>query len=121
MIINKMGNNKLVTTNYYLFIYSVNILNLQYNLIQFAIENLLAILVIHSTSMTSSTIVAATMDMTVKIGITLPKSTIQKIDQRRGDIPRSRYIRRAVERYLGRSKDSTDNKVAASTKKSKRK
>jgi metal-responsive CopG/Arc/MetJ family transcriptional regulator len=53
------------------------------------------------------------MNMTVKIGITLPKSTIRKIDQRRGDIPRSRYIRRAVERYLGRSKDSTDNKVAA--------
>jgi metal-responsive CopG/Arc/MetJ family transcriptional regulator len=63
--------------------------------------------------MTSSTIVAATMDMTVKLGITLPKSIIQKIDHRRSDIPRSRYIRRAVERYLGRSKDSTDNKVAA--------
>jgi metal-responsive CopG/Arc/MetJ family transcriptional regulator len=46
------------------------------------------------------------MEMTVKIGITLPKSTIQKIDQRRGDIPRSRYIRRAVERYLdSNSKD----------------
>ena len=39
----------------------------------------------HSTSMTSSTIVAATtMDMTVKLGITLPKSIIQKIDQKRG-------------------------------------
>jgi metal-responsive CopG/Arc/MetJ family transcriptional regulator len=55
--------------------------------------------------MTSSTVVAATtMDMTVKLGITLPKSTIQKIDQKRGDIPRSRYIRRAIEKYLG-SKD----------------
>ena len=76
--------------------------------------------IVHSTSMTSSTI-AATMDTTVKLGITLPKSTIQKIDQRRGDIPRSRYIRRAVERYLGRSKDidSIDNKAAA--KKSRRK
>jgi metal-responsive CopG/Arc/MetJ family transcriptional regulator len=41
------------------------------------------------------------MDMTVKLGITLPKSIILKIDQKRGDIPRSRYIRRAVERYLG--------------------
>jgi metal-responsive CopG/Arc/MetJ family transcriptional regulator len=52
--------------------------------------------------MTSSTILAAiTMDMTVKLGITLPKSMIQKIDQKRGDIPRSRYIRRAIERYLG--------------------
>ena len=76
--------------------------------------------------MTSSTIVAAaTMDITVKLGITLPKSTIQRIDQRRGDIPRSRYIRRAVERYLGsNSKDidsSIDNKAAAATKKSRRK
>jgi metal-responsive CopG/Arc/MetJ family transcriptional regulator len=65
------------------------------------------------------------MDMTVKIGITLPKSTIQKIDQRRGDIPRSRYIRRAIERYLGSTSkdiDSIDsNKVAAATKKSRRK
>jgi hypothetical protein len=56
--------------------------------------------VVHCTSMTSSTIVAAAMDMTVKLGITLPKSIIQKIDQRRGDIPRSRFIRRAVESYL---------------------
>jgi metal-responsive CopG/Arc/MetJ family transcriptional regulator len=74
--------------------------------------------------MTSGTIVAATtVDMTVKIGITLPKSTIRKIDQRRGDIPRSRYIRRAVERYLGRSKDidSIGNKAVAATKKSRRK
>jgi metal-responsive CopG/Arc/MetJ family transcriptional regulator len=72
--------------------------------------------------MTSGTIVAATtVDMTVKIGITLPKSTIRKIDQRRGDIPRSRYIRRAVERYLDSSKDidnnrTHDNKAAAATK-----
>jgi metal-responsive CopG/Arc/MetJ family transcriptional regulator len=60
--------------------------------------------IVHSTSMTSSTIVAATtMDMTEKIGITLPKSIIQKIDQKRGDIARSRYIRKAIERYLGNS------------------
>jgi hypothetical protein len=70
--------------------------------------------------MMSSTIVAATANMTVKIGITLLKSTIRKIDQRRGDIPRSRYIRRAVERYLGNSSnkdiDNNDNKAAAATK-----
>jgi metal-responsive CopG/Arc/MetJ family transcriptional regulator len=71
--------------------------------------------IVHSTSMTSSTIVSATtMDMTEKIGITLPKSILQKIDQGRGDIPRSRYIRRAIEKYLG-SKD-IDNKVAAAAK-----
>ena len=77
---------------------------------------------VHSTSMMSSTIIVT--DNTVKLGITLPKSIIQKIDQRRGDIPRSRYIRRAVERYLGSNSkdiDSIDNKAAAATKKSKRK
>jgi metal-responsive CopG/Arc/MetJ family transcriptional regulator len=73
----------------------------------------------------STTVAAATVDMTVKIGITLPKSTMLKIDQKRGDIPRSRYIRRAVERYLGSNNskdiDSIDNKVAAATKESRRK
>ena len=82
--------------------------------------------IVHSTSITSSTIVTATTtDMTVKLGITLPKSMIQKIDQKRGDIHRSRYIRRAIERYLGSNSkdiDSTDsNKAAAATKKSRRK
>jgi metal-responsive CopG/Arc/MetJ family transcriptional regulator len=63
--------------------------------------------IVHSTSMTSSTIVTATTtDMTVKLGITLPKSMIQKIDQRRGDIPRSRFIRRALEKYLDSNKDT---------------
>jgi metal-responsive CopG/Arc/MetJ family transcriptional regulator len=55
--------------------------------------------IVHSTSMTSSTIVV--IDNTVKLGITLPKSIVQKIDKKRADIPRSRYIRRAIERYLG--------------------
>jgi metal-responsive CopG/Arc/MetJ family transcriptional regulator len=81
--------------------------------------------IVHCTSMTSSTIVAVTkMEMTVKIGITLPKSTILKIDSKRGDIPRSRYIRRAVERYLGSNSkdiDSIGNKAAAASKKSRRK
>ena len=54
----------------------------------------------HCTSMTSRTIVA--FDNTVKLGITLPKSTIQKIDKNRGDIPRSRFIRIAVESYLSK-------------------
>jgi metal-responsive CopG/Arc/MetJ family transcriptional regulator len=82
--------------------------------------------VVHSTSMTSSTIAADIMDMTIKLGITLPKSIIQKIDNKRGDIPRSRYIRRAVERYFGSNSsskdvDNKDNKAAATTKKSRRK
>ena len=79
---------------------------------------------VYCTSMTSSTIVAAKMDMTVKLGITLPKSILQKIDTKRGDIPRSRYIRSAVERYLGNSSskdiDNKDNKAAAATKKRRR-
>jgi metal-responsive CopG/Arc/MetJ family transcriptional regulator len=81
--------------------------------------------IVHCTSMTSSTIAAATMDMTVKLGITLPKSIIQKIDQRRGDIARSRYIRRAIERYLGDSSskdiDNIRNKAATVTKTRRRK
>ena len=75
--------------------------------------------------MTSSTIAADTIDMTIKLGITLPKSIIQKIDNKRGDIARSRYIRRAVERYLGSNSskdgDNKANKAAATTKKRRRK
>ena len=67
---------------------------------------------VHSTSMTSSTITVN--DNTVKLGITLPKSMIKKIDQKRGDIARSRYIRRAIEKYLSSSKDI--DKVAAAAK-----
>ena len=40
------------------------------------------------------------VDRTEKLGITLPKSLLQKIDKNRGDIPRSKYIRRAIESYL---------------------
>jgi hypothetical protein len=65
--------------------------------------------IVHYTSMTSSTIVAATMDMTVKLGITLPKSIVQKIDQKRGNIPRREYIRRVIERYLGSSSSSSSS------------
>jgi metal-responsive CopG/Arc/MetJ family transcriptional regulator len=60
--------------------------------------------IIHCTSMVSGT-TTATMDKTVKLGITLPKSILHKIDQKRDDIPRSRFIRRAIERYLSASSD----------------
>jgi metal-responsive CopG/Arc/MetJ family transcriptional regulator len=43
-------------------------------------------------------------DRTVKVGITLPNSLTKQIDKLRGDIPRSTYIRRAVEYYLKQSK-----------------
>jgi hypothetical protein len=66
--------------------------------------------------MTGSTIA---MDKTVKLGITLPKSIILKIDKKRGDIPRSRYILRSIENYLSSSSSSskdTDNRNKAAKK-----
>ena len=54
--------------------------------------------------MTGSTIA---VDKTVKLGITLPKSIIQRIDKKRGDIPRSRYILRSIENYLSSSSSSS--------------
>ena len=39
-------------------------------------------------------------DKTEKVGITLPNSLIKQTDVVRGDIPRSTYIRKAVEYYL---------------------
>jgi hypothetical protein len=81
-----------------------------YNSIQSAIENLLAMCILHSTSITSSTVIVT--DNTVKLGITLPKSIVQKIDKKRADIPRSRYIRRAIERYLGSSSSKDIEKTA---------
>jgi len=44
------------------------------------------------------------LDRTEKVGITLPKSILQKLNKVRGDTPRSTYIRRAVESYLKHAK-----------------
>ena len=67
--------------------------------------------------MTGST---TAVDKTVKLGITLPKSIIQRIDKKRGDIPRSRYILRSIENYLSSSSSSKDtdhrNKAAKKRK-----
>jgi metal-responsive CopG/Arc/MetJ family transcriptional regulator len=66
--------------------------------------------------MTGSTIA---VDKTVKLGITLPKSIIQRIDKKRGDIPRSRYILRSIENYLSSSSSSskdTDNRSKVAKK-----
>ena len=43
-------------------------------------------------------------DRTEKLGITLPISLLKQIENKRGDIPRSTFIRRAVESYLKVSK-----------------
>jgi metal-responsive CopG/Arc/MetJ family transcriptional regulator len=46
----------------------------------------------------------ASTTKTEKLGITLPISLLKQIDNKRGDIPRSTIIRRAVEGYLKGSK-----------------
>jgi metal-responsive CopG/Arc/MetJ family transcriptional regulator len=39
-------------------------------------------------------------DMTEKVGITLPIVLVKLADKARGDIPRSTFIRRALEQYI---------------------
>ena len=39
-------------------------------------------------------------DKTEKLGITLPVKLLQKIELIRGDVSRSRFIRRAIESYI---------------------
>ena len=43
---------------------------------------------------------AAKVDKTQKVGITLPITLVKQTDNARGDIPRSTFIRRAVEQYI---------------------
>ena len=43
-------------------------------------------------------------DKTQTVGITLPNSLLKETDRLRGDVPRSTYIRRAVEHYLKQNK-----------------
>jgi metal-responsive CopG/Arc/MetJ family transcriptional regulator len=44
-------------------------------------------------------------DRTEKLGITLPKLLLYNLDNKRGDIPRSTFIRRAVESYMKTKKE----------------
>ena len=39
-------------------------------------------------------------DKTEKVGITLPITLVKQTDKARGDIPRSTFIRRAIEQFL---------------------
>jgi metal-responsive CopG/Arc/MetJ family transcriptional regulator len=39
-------------------------------------------------------------DKTMKVGITLPISLVKRADKGRGDVPRSTFIRRAIEQFL---------------------
>ena len=43
---------------------------------------------------------AAKIDKTEKVGITLPITLVKQTDKARGDIPRSTFIRRAVQQYM---------------------
>jgi metal-responsive CopG/Arc/MetJ family transcriptional regulator len=43
---------------------------------------------------------AAKIDRTQKCGITLPIVLVKQINKAHGDIPRSTFIRRAVEQYI---------------------
>jgi metal-responsive CopG/Arc/MetJ family transcriptional regulator len=40
------------------------------------------------------------IDRTEKLGITLPISLLKQIENKRGDVPRSTFIRGAIENYL---------------------
>ncbi|MDQ6865045.1 MAG: type II toxin-antitoxin system HicB family antitoxin [Thermoproteota archaeon] len=51
---------------------------------------------IYNTGMKSTTFT----DKTEKVGITLPLLLVKQTDKVRGDIPRSTFIRRAVEQYI---------------------
>ena len=44
-------------------------------------------------------------DRTEKLGITFPKTLLHTIDNKRGDVPRSTFIRRAFESYLKTKKE----------------
>jgi metal-responsive CopG/Arc/MetJ family transcriptional regulator len=61
------------------------------------------------------------MDKTIKLGITLPKSIVDQIDNVRGDIPRSRYILRALEDYvIATVKGGTRERQPTTTTKTKK-
>ena len=55
------------------------------------------------------------LGQSLKLGITLSKSTVERIDKARGDIPRSRYILRAIESYVV-ADDSSSTTVRAAKK-----
>ena len=45
------------------------------------------------------------MQSTIAVGISLPKEIITKIDSERGDIPRSRYLLRLLEKMYKSNKN----------------
>jgi metal-responsive CopG/Arc/MetJ family transcriptional regulator len=39
-----------------------------------------------------------------RLGITLPKDTLEKMDEARGDIPRSKFVYRCILDYMSKEK-----------------
>jgi metal-responsive CopG/Arc/MetJ family transcriptional regulator len=54
--------------------------------------------------------VSTTTSKKDRTGITLPVSLLKKIDNKRGDIPRSKYIRRAIESLSNEIKGEIERK-----------
>jgi metal-responsive CopG/Arc/MetJ family transcriptional regulator len=52
--------------------------------------------IIYNTSMVGTTI----SHKSEKVGITLPVSLVKRADKARGDVPKSTFIRRAIEQFL---------------------
>jgi hypothetical protein len=54
------------------------------------------------------------MQYYISVGISLPKKIVTKIDYERGDIPRSRYVLRIIEKLYKRGDDSEKRDRACS-------
>lgn len=37
-----------------------------------------------------------------RLGITLPEETVEKMDELRGDVPRSKFVHRSLEQYMSK-------------------
>jgi hypothetical protein len=41
------------------------------------------------------------MQVSIAVGISLPSKIVEKIDSERGDVPRSRYVLKMIEKFYG--------------------
>jgi hypothetical protein len=51
----------------------------------------------------------------VNTGISFPRPLLEQVDLRRGDIPRTRYIQRILERYITEQGNENENKNVSSS------
>jgi hypothetical protein len=47
----------------------------------------------------------------IVMGVSLTRALKERIDEKRGDIPRSRYISRIIERHLNYKNDAEDQQI----------